>query len=49
MKKKLILISIICMGAFLCGCEGNLNSANKKSVNNKESPTADVSMQATLV
>lgn len=43
MKKKLILISIICMGAFLCGCEGNLNSVNKNSVNNKESPTGDVS------
>ncbi len=38
MKKKLILICIICMGLFLCGCEGEMNSVNKE-----ESPLADSS------
>lgn len=36
MKKKLILIGIICMGVFLWGCEGKLSSDNKDSANRKD-------------
>lgn len=43
MKKRLILIWIICMGVFLCGCEGEL-----KTVNKEESPPADSSDQGTF-
>lgn len=38
MKKKIILFCIICLGVFLCGCEGEL-----KTVKREESPPAESS------
>lgn len=43
MKKKIILFCIICLGVFLCGCEGEL-----KTVKKEESPPAESSDQGTL-
>ncbi len=37
MKKSLFFICIICMGIFLCGCEGELKTVNKKESSPEES------------
>ncbi|MCI8364047.1 MAG: hypothetical protein HFG34_03735 [Eubacterium sp.] len=43
MKKKLFLMCIICIGVYLCGCEGELKTAYKG-----ESPPADSPGQGTF-
>lgn len=43
MKKSLFFICTICMGIFLCGCEGEL-----KTVNKEKSPPAESSDQETF-